>query len=184
VIAEVCDYRDLSGKKLCTETRRMTFRIVDGTRVIDFDQDFTVGEGTAVFGDKKDAGLSIRVPTSMAVESKQGGKIINSEGLTDVAAWGKAAAWCDYHGPVEGEQLGIAMLNHPTSFRYPTRWHVRPYGLFTANPFALHDYDKTQPSGDYELKAGERLKMRHRFLFHKGDEKSAKIAEAFEAYAK
>ena len=36
----------------------------------------------------------------------------------------------------------------------------------------------------YELKAGERLKLRHRFLFHKGDEKAAKIAEAFEVYAK
>lgn len=184
VIAETLDYLDPAGKRYLTEERRITFRVLGDMRAIDFDQDFIASDGAVTFDDRKDAGLSIRVPTSMAVESKQGGKIINSEGLTDVAAWGKAAAWCDYHGPVEGEQLGIAMLNHPTSFRYPTRWHVRPYGLFTANPFASQDYDKTQPSGDYELKAGERLKMRHRFLFHQGDEKSAKIAEAFEAYAK
>ncbi|CAN5825113.1 hypothetical protein BH11VER1_BH11VER1_24300 [soil metagenome] len=184
VVAETLDYIDPSGKRFLTEERRLTFLVLGDMRAIDFDQDFIASDGAVTFEDRKDAGLSIRVPTSMAVESKLGGKIINSNGITDVDAWGKPAAWCDYHGPVEGEQLGIAMLNHPSSFRYPTRWHVRPYGLFTANPFALHDYDKTQPSGDYELKAGERLKMRHRFLFHKGDEKAAKIAEAFEAYSK
>ena len=46
------------------------------------------------------------------------------------------------------------------------------------------DYDKTLADGTTSLKSGERLKLRHRFLFHTGDEKSAKIAEAFADYAK
>lgn len=190
VIVEKCDYLDNAGKKLCSEQRRMTFHLIDGMRAIDFDQDFTT-ETTAVFGDKKDSGLSIRVPTSMAVEAKigdktikGGGQLINSDGIKDTEAWSKAAKWVDYHGPVDGEQIGVAMLNHPTSFRYPTRWHVRTYGLFTANPFASQGYDKTLPNADFELKPGEHLKLRHRFVFHKGDEKSAKIAEAWEAYSK
>ena len=183
VIAAVCDYLDASGKKLCTEIRRMTFRVAGDTRMIDFDQDFS-SEGTIVFGDKKDAGLSIRVPTSMAVDSKQGGKIINSDGITDKDAWSKPAKWVDFHGPVEGEHLGVAMLNHPSSFRFPTRWHVRTYGLFTANPFASQQFDKALPEGSFELKAGEHLRLRHRFIFHKGDEKAGKIADAWEAYAK
>jgi hypothetical protein len=190
VIAAKCDYLDKAGKKLCSESRRMTFRVSGDTRTIDFDQDFTT-ESPVVFGDKKDSGLSIRVPTSMVVEGKvgdqtvkPGGKIINSEGKTDADAWGKASKWVDYHGQVEGEHLGVAMLNHPLSFRFPTRWHVRTYGLFTANPFAAQQYDKALPDGSYELKPGEHLVLRHRFLFHKGDEKAAKIAEAWEAYAK
>lgn len=89
----------------------------------------------------------------MAVDSKLGGKIINSNGIVDGDARGKPAAWSDYNGPVEGENLGIAMLNHPSSFRAPTRWHVRSYGLFTANPFALNQYDKSLPKADHELKA-------------------------------
>jgi flagellar basal-body rod protein FlgG len=48
---------------------------------------------------------------------------------------------------VDGEHLGIAILNHPASYRDPTRWHVRSYGLFSANPFAQHDYDSTLPDG-------------------------------------
>jgi hypothetical protein len=190
VIAETCDYLDHSGKKICSEARRITFRVAGDTRIIDFDQDFTTADAAAIFGDRKDSGLSIRVPTSMIVEGrvgdktiKPGGKIINSDGITDAEAWGKPAKWVDYHGPVEGEHIGVAMLNHPSSFRYPTRWHVRTYGLFTANPFASQQYDKSLPIGDFELKPGEHLKLRHRFVFHAGDEKSAKIAEAWEAYA-
>ncbi|MEO6738996.1 MAG: PmoA family protein [Chthoniobacteraceae bacterium] len=184
VVASVCEYLDPAGKRFLTEERRLTFRVIGDMRAIDFDQDFVATDGDVHFDDRKDAGLSIRVPASMAVESKQGGQIITSTGVTDKDAWGKAAPWCDYHGPVEGEHLGIAFLNHPSSYRYPTGWHVRTYGLFTANPFAQHEYDKARPDGATPLKSGERLKLRHRFLFHTGDEKSAKIAEAFADYAK
>jgi len=184
VIDDVIDWVDPSGKKLMSENRRMTFRVIDGNRVIDMDQDLIASEGPVRIEDRKDAGLSIRVPSTMAVDAKKGGKIINSEGITDADAWAKRAKWCDYHGPVEGETIGVAMLNHPSSFRFPTPWHVRTYGLFTANPFASKQFDKKAEDAGFELKAGEHLKLRHRFLFHTGDEKSAKIEQAWEAYAK
>lgn len=172
------------GKKALEDEHTITFRVEGDTRVIDFDIDFIASEGPVKFGDAKDAGFNFRVPTTMAVDSKQGGKIITSEGLTDAAAWGKRGKWVDYHGPVEGETLGVAMLNHPSSFRHPTPWHVRTYGLFTANPFGTHSLDKTAEDGAFELKKGERLKLRHRIILHKGDEQAAHIAEAFEQYAK
>jgi len=183
VIVELCDYLDAAGKRFLTEERRVTFRAGADTRSIDFDQDFIASDGDVHLDDRKDAGLSIRVPTTMAVDSKQGGQIVNSDGVAGKDAWGKAAAWCDYHGPVEGEHVGVAILNHPASYRHPTRWHVRSYGLFTANPFAQRDYDKALGDGTTMLKAGERLRLRHRFVFHKGDEKTGKIAEAYATYA-
>jgi hypothetical protein len=148
------------------------------------DIDLVASQGAVTVDDKKDSGLSIRVPHSMSVDAKEGGKIINSEGNQDADSWGKRAKWCDFHGPVEGEHLGIAMLNHPSSFRHPTPWHARTYGLFTANPFGLVGLKVQEESGALELKEGERIKLRHRFIFHKGDEKAGKIAEAYEAYAK
>ena len=187
VVSTLNDIVDASGKKLLEEQHTMTFRVTADTRIIDFDIDFIASEGPVTVGDKKDSGFSIRVPTSMAVKSGlggPGGSIINSEGVKDVEAWGKRAKWCDYSGPVEGETLGVAMLNHPTSFRYPTPWHVRDYGLFTANPFGTQSLDKTAPDGTIELKKGEHLKLRHRLIFHSGDAKSAKIEEAWAAYAK
>jgi hypothetical protein len=76
------------------------------------------------------------------------------------------------------------MLNHPASFRHPTPWHARTYGLFTANAFGLSSLKIQAESGEMMLKQDERIKLRHRFIFHKGDEKAGKIAEAFEKYAK
>ena len=183
LVVELCDYLDASGKKVLTEERRLTFGAGEDIRFIDFDQDLIACEGAVFFEDKKDAGLSIRVPTSMDVTSEKGGTIVNSKGDRDKDAWSKKAKWCDYNGPVGNERLGVAILNHPSSFRYPTGWHVRTYGLFTVNPFASKQFDKNAPDGRFELKAGQRIKLRHRILFHKGDEKQGRVAEAYQAYA-
>lgn len=184
VIAETLDYIDAKGKRLLSEERRITFHLIGDMRAIDFDQDLIASDGPVTFGDAKDAGLGIRVPTSMAVDSKKGGHIVNAEGVENDAAWGKHSPWCEYDGPVDGEKLGIAFFDHPTSFHYPTLWHVRTYGLFAANPFGSKAFDKNAPEKPTELAAGDRLKLRHRLIFHTGDEKSAKIAEAYEAYSK
>ena len=188
VVAAVGDITDVDGKKLLSEEHRMTFRADADTRTIDFDIDYIASEGPITIKDAKDAGFSIRVPTEMAVEieknKKGSGHIINSEGNTDAETWGKRAKWCDYYGTVGGDAVGVAMLNHPSSFRYPTPWHSRTYGLFTANAFGPHSLDKNAEDGTLELKKGERIKLRHRLIFHKGDEKAGKIAEAFETYAK
>ncbi|MBB5032085.1 DUF6807 domain-containing protein [Prosthecobacter vanneervenii] len=188
VLVSIIDYLDPSGKKYLEEERTMIFTAGEGTRSIEMKQILLATEGPVNFEDKKDAGLSIRVPTEMAVEieknKKGSGHIISSEGLTDADAWGKRAKWCDYYGTVGGEKLGVAMLNHPSSFRFPTPWHVRTYGLFTANPFGTKALDKNAPDGAYELKKGEYTLLRHLFYFHKGDEKEGKVAEAYEAFAK
>lgn len=183
VIDALSDYLDPTGKVTITEERRMTFKVDGDTRVIDVDIDLIASEGDVLVDDKKDSGLSIRVPHSMSVDAKEGGKIINSNGDKDADSWGKRATWCDFNGPVEGEHLGIAMLNHPSSFRHPTPWHSRTYGLFTANPFGLSQLKLQEESAAFTLKKDDRIKLRHRFIFHKGDEKNAKIAELYEAYA-
>jgi hypothetical protein len=183
VIITSDDYLDPDKKKVMDDVRRMTFWVDGETRVIDFDIEFTAGSEPVTFGDAKDAGFSVRVPSSMAVDTKAGGRIVNSEGTTNESAWGQRAKWCDYHGPVEGETVGIAILNHPSSFRHPTPWHVRTYGLFTANPFGMQSLDKSLPDGKHTLQPGEKLTLRHRIVFHAGDEKVGHIAEAYERYA-
>jgi hypothetical protein len=125
----------------------------------------------------------------MAVQTKLDGKIVNSRGQTDGAAWGKQAEWVDYHGPLDQDDdekavvVGIAILNHPTSFRFPTYWHVRDYGLFAANPFGLKDF-AGKGDGSYTLEAGKELPLHYRMILHKGDEQQAGLAAAYEKYSK
>ena len=191
LIVAVNDWIGPDGKKVLEDERRLTFYATPETRVIDFDIDLRATEGDITFGDNKDGVFGLRIPTSMDVDSPKGqpakahpGHIISSEGLTDLAAWGKPASWVDYNGQVGSDNLGIAIMNHPTSFRYPTTWHVRTYGLFCANCFGLQGFDKTNPSGAHTVKKGDTLKFRFRVIFHKGDEKTAAIADAFGQYAK
>ncbi|MGE0760081.1 MAG: PmoA family protein, partial [Pirellulaceae bacterium] len=184
VIATRNDWVGPDGKKVCEDERTFTFGADAKSRWVDVDLVVKATDGDVVFGDTKEGAFGVRVAGTMDVTFKKGGQIVNSEGDTNEAAWGKPAAWVDYHGPVEGETLGIAILNHPSSFRYPTRWHVRTYGLFAANPFGLHDFlNSKDVDGAHTIKSGESMLLRYRVLFHQGDEKEGQVAESFRQYS-
>jgi hypothetical protein len=185
-IEAINDWLDRGGKKICEDVRSVAFGADDSRRWIDFRIAIKASEGPVVFGDTKEGSFGVRVHETMKVDAKKGGKIVNSNGLTDGAAWGKPAAWVDYHGPVDGEHLGVAILDHPKSFRHPTTWHVRTYGLFAANPFGLRDFagGKGDANGSHTIEKGKTLELRYRVVLHRGDEKTGRIAEMFAEYAK
>jgi hypothetical protein len=178
------DWLDKDGKKLLEDQRTITCSTDSDNRLIDFDITLNATEGDVAFGDEKDGVFGMRVPDTMRVSSKQGGSFVNSDGKVDEAGvWGKPASWVDYHGPVDGETLGIAILNHPSSYLYPTYWHTRNYGLFAANPFARHAFDPNVPATSYTLKQGVPMTFRFRVILHKGDEKEGHISQAWEKYS-
>jgi len=181
------DWLDLhhNQERMLTDTRTIRFSGDKDARWIDFDVTVTAVKDGVTFRDTKEGSFGLRVAESMRADKKQDkGTIVSSEGMKDAAAWGKAAPWVDYYGPVKDETLGIAILNHPSSFRYPTHWHVRPYGLFAANPWGLHDFTNGKEHSDYKMKTGDKFTLRYRVIFHKGDEKEGRIAERFAEYTK
>lgn len=186
VLKVASDYADPTGAVMASDVRTFTFSVAaDGSRVVDADIVFTGVAESVIFSDAKDAGLSLRVAHAMAVKSEQGGRIVLSTREEGEAAWGKRAAWCDFNGPItaKGKEIfGIAMLNHPSSLRHPTPWHARSYGLLTANPFGMKSVAGETADAPVTLKKGESFMMRHRVILHRGDEKQAKIAEAWKAY--
>jgi hypothetical protein len=180
-----CDNVTPDGEVYMRQTRTMNFHVADnGSRVMDVEIVLKGVKKSITLIGKKDSGFSVRVAHSMCVDASLDGKIVNSNGDKDSKAWGKRAAWVDFNGPVDGKTVGVAMLNHPGSFRHPTPWHVRTYGLFTANPFALKEVAGEEERGDFELTKGQSILLRHRLIFHIGDEKQAKIAEAWKLYSK
>ena len=177
---------DGNGHVVCREIRTLRFSAAEDRRIIDFDITITAEQDKVVYGDTKEGTFGIRVPEVIAVETRRGGSFVNAEGkVGERDAWGKRSPWVDYHGTLDGEKVGIAILNHPSSFRFPTYWHVRAYGLFAANPFGVHDFESLQDTkaGELVLSKGESFTLRYRVLFHKGDATEAKIAEAFTEYA-
>jgi hypothetical protein len=188
-----------NGEKVLEDERRLALFPSGESRVIDFDITLTATNGPVTFGDTKEGSFGLRIAESMRADRKMGnGRIHNSEGQTDdittvksAKTWGRRAPWVDYTGPVKHasgkeEILGIAILNHPTSFRFPTYWHVRPYGLFAANPFGIHDFEgakSPEGAGNYTLPQGQNLAFKYRVIFHKGATDEAQIKRAFDEYA-
>jgi len=187
------DWLGPDGVKVCEDERILTIYDTSSARIFDFDIKIKASNGPVEFGDTKEGMFGLRVASTMDVSKKLGGKIVNSEGLVDDKTWGKPASWVDYSGPVDGKTVGISILNHPSSFRYPTTWHVRTYGLFAANPFGWHDFGhlnsgaSTTPgrgdSGTFVLPKGQEIGFRYRVMLHTGDASAAKLPQAFQAYA-
>ena len=177
------DWVGPEGKKVCEDVRELRVHRVPSSRLFDFDITLRATEGPVEFGDTKEGMLGFRMATSMQVAGGQG-HIVNAAGQRDGDTWGKAADWCDYTGPVNGETVGIAVFDHSRNLRHPTYWHVRDYGLFAANPFGLKDFIKDQTgAGRYTIPKGETLTLRYRVFIHRGTAEEAKVAERYGEYA-
>lgn len=171
------------GTRVCEDERQLAFGTDGDTRWIDFAVTIKATDQDVRFGDTKEGTFGVRVAASIKVDARLGGRIVNAEGLTDQEAWGKRSAWVDYFGPVDDQIVGIAIMNHPNSFRFPTYWHVRTYGLFAANPFGWHDFTgSAQQDGSYTIPKGQSIKLSYRVLLHRGDQQQARIAEHFARY--
>ncbi len=178
------EWAGADGRKVCEETRRVTFYAgAPAARVVDFEVTFRASEGELRFGDTKEGGiLSVRVAGTL--KASAGGCITNGVGGRGEAdCWGKQAPWCDYSGIVGGELVGLAVFDHPDNFRHPTYWHVRDYGLMTANPFGLsHFLGDESADGSLTVPAGDTLIFRYRLYVHAGDSSGARTAEQYGNY--
>jgi hypothetical protein len=175
------------GKVVCTDERTFRFYNRSDQPLFDFEITVRATEGPIIFGDTKEGTMAVRLAESMRLKGPKGkpglGHIVNSEGVRDDETWGKRAKWCDYYGPVNGKVVGMAIFDHPDNPRHPTWWHVRDYGLFAANPFGVHDFEKKPAgTGDMTVPAGSSVKFRYRFYLHDGDEKQANVAAQYDQY--
>ncbi len=174
-IEGMVDWYGPEGQRVLEERRSIRIRPDEDFRVVDHHSEFRASYGDVTFGDTKEGGLfSIRVPTSM--DAKDKGRIENSEGQIyesgqgEETTWGRQAAWVDYSGSLaNGQEWGHTVIDHKDNPRHPTYWHVRGYGLFTANPFGVHDF-KGDKSIDESLtiKAGDNAVFRYRWIVHPG----------------
>lgn len=174
-------WKDPAGKPIMTETRKMVFYSKPDERVIDFDIVLKAID-KVTFSDTKEGTFAIRLADSIA-EKKGGGLMTNAEGASGMKnVWGKPSPWVDYVGQVEGEKLGIAILDHPVNPKHPTFWHARDYGLFAANIFGEHDFfDDKARNGSVTIDPGKEMRFRYRVIIHSP---GTDLAKAYAAYGK
>jgi hypothetical protein len=210
LIKSLNDWVGGDGKVICSDERVLRFMAPShGTILLDFEIKLIASHGDVTFGDSKEGTFALRVadalrvlvPGNRGTPAQAGaGHIVLSTGERDIGAsalaareakretntWGKRAAWCDYHATVAGKTVGIAIMDHPANPRHPTWWMVRDYGLFAANPFGQASFEPgtDRRAGDFKIAAGQNVTFRYRVVLHEGDEKTARIAELYQDFAK
>jgi len=163
-LSTVSHWIDDKEQILLEEKRSMVF--IAGEHqdeyAIDFSIDLTAKNKDVLFEDieegmfairlsdylrESDAGAALQPGRPIPKESVSGtGRYFSSNGdETAKKVWGKRARWVALQGVRKGKVVGIAILNHPASINYPTYWHVRNYGLFSANPLGQGDFQRQQP---------------------------------------
>jgi hypothetical protein len=150
------------GVVVLEERRSMVFSGTNGANNVDLSISLTALEPEVVFEDIEEGMFAIRLADALREsgskvipapgqplpkESVDGtGQYITSNGDVGAAeGWGKRARWVALTGIKEKNIVGVAIFNHPESYNYPTYWHIRGYGLFSANPLGQGDFIRQSP---------------------------------------
>jgi hypothetical protein len=173
---------DPKEREIAEETQAYTFFGDEHTRTIDCEFVLYATAGPLVMGDTKEGTFGIRLTSELSAPHDH---MLNSQGSRgEGAIWGKPAEWVNYSGVVSGKPVGIAVFDSPSSFRHPTTWHARAYGLLAANPFALREFTKDRnQDGSWTIPEGQSLKFRYRVLIYDGELTPAQLAEQYSQYA-
>lgn len=127
------------------------------------------------------------------------GAYASSEGLTGDAVWGTRGRWVMLTGRVggagatadtkggagvadtkggardPGEDVTLAILDHPKNPGYPTYWHARGYGLFAANPLGQAIFSQGKQTLDFAIPAGASARFGYRLLVLTGHARTADV---------
>ncbi len=173
------------GETLGSVREQFTIRDSAQLRLIDAEIAVLADHGQALtFGDTDDGGFAFRL--SEAFREDRSALLINSEGQRGTKAiWGKPAKWTDYSAEVEGQPCGVAMFDHPSNLRHPTRWHARGYSLNAANPFGLKSFTgDSAKDGSHTVAEGGKITFTYRVVIHEGNLEPGAIDRLYREWAR
>jgi hypothetical protein len=172
---------DPSEREMAEETQSYTFSGDARTRTIDCEYRIYATTGPVVIGDTKEGTFAIRLAPELSAPRDH---MLDSEGRHgEKEIWGKRANWVSYSGTIGGMPVGIAVFDSPASFRHPTTWMARAYGLVAANPFGVRAFTRDNSrDGSWTIPEGESLRLRYRVLIYDGELTPGELARRYGAY--
>jgi hypothetical protein len=189
-LVTVSHWVDNSGRVLLEERTRFIFRRENDSFIIDRLCTLTGVAEEVLFKDVKDGMLGLRVARQLEMPSRQednfvdaqgnvtavkkldnegvSGLYINREGVKGDDTWAKRSVWTCLHGEKDGEQISIAIIDHPENVGYPTYWHARGYGLFAANPLGQKVFSEGKEELNFKIQRGKVYGFKYRVIIHHG----------------
>jgi len=210
-LSTLANWIDDKQQVLLEEKRTMAFVAgeYEHEYAIDLSIDLTAVCPRVLFEDIEEGMFAIRVSDYLRESdpetSPQPGRPLPAESLSGTGryfssngdqtaknVWGKRARWVALQGVRQGKVVGVAILNHPASINYPTYWHARNYGLFSANPLGQADFQRQQPRKYRKnkvmplrltLEQGETAHFRFLVIVYEGFRTNQQIEERFKKFA-
>jgi len=205
VLAIKAMWQDPSGNDLLEETTE--FHITAGVNhwMVDRLTTLKALDKDVIMKDTKEGMFAIRVARQLELPSKDNALLLgddgrpgmekalenkgvtgnyrSSEGITGEAVWGKRAKWMSLSGSMSDEKVSVIICDHPDNPSYPTYWHARGYGLFSANPLGAVDFTNGKETVNFSIPAGGLATFRYRTIIASGsyltDDKINHLARDF-----
>jgi len=122
--------------------------------------------------------FSARIAEDLTV--KQGGVMVDREGRRgEKKTFGQPSPWIDFYGQRKTGVEGIAIMQHPSSKWYPSRWFTRDYGFMSPTPMWW-----PENGTDIKLQKGEKIFLKYRVVIHGGTTEEASIEKLFNDFSK
>lgn len=182
-------WQSTAGNAILDESTVFKFAQVGNTRIVDRYTTLTALEDVS-FKDNKEGVFGVRVTRAMELPSKKpaifidaqgnptevkvldntgvNGNYLSSEGLEGNDVWGTRAEWVKLYSIIKEEPVSITILDNPNNVGYPTYWHARDYGLFSANPLGQAVFSKGKETLNFALQKGASVSFHYRMLIHSG----------------
>jgi hypothetical protein len=188
-LSTVAHWVGKSGRTLLEEKRDMVFHAGDDEYVIDFNINLTAQDTKVVFGDTKEGMFAIRLAHWLKEKGGTGRYLSSNGDETAQNIWGKRAKWVCLEGQKDNKTIGVAIINHPSSVNYPTYWHARDYGLFSANPLGQLAFQKARKlenpqAFNLTLQPGENALFKFRVVIYEGARTKEQLEQQFRDFTK
>jgi hypothetical protein len=207
LLAIKASWQDPAGKELLEEKTSFYFIENGPSYCIDRITTLTAGNQPVSMKDTKEGMFAIRVARQLELPSKEDvplldaqgnpgtekalsnkgvtGNYRSSEGISGEAVWGTRAKWMELYGTIVDEKISVVICDHPRNPSYPTYWHARGYGLFSANPLGGSDFTNGREIVNFSIPAGKSVTFRYRTIitcgYYMDDKEINDLAQNFTA---
>ncbi len=176
---------NINNKTLAQEKTEYIFSGTAQQRIVDRITTITA-DTVLLFTDAKDGLLAIRVAHALQIPTDKdqkftddkgnvtvvkggtdkipNGNYISSEGKIGDSVWSTRGTWCKMFGKVNNDSVSVVIIDHPKNPNYPTYWHARGYGLFSANPLGEKIFTNGAKTKNLQLQKGESVTFRYRII--------------------
>ncbi|RLD53153.1 MAG: hypothetical protein DRI97_13790, partial [Bacteroidetes bacterium] len=187
------------------EQSTFSFIALENMRIIDRTTTLKAVIDEINFTDNKEGMFAIRVARELELPTEKPTNLVDShgnvtrvelmdntlvkgdyrsaEGIEGKEVWGTRCRWMKLASEINGEQVALVIIDHPSNVGYPTYWHARDYGLFASNTLGQKIFSEGENELNFSLKKGESVTFKYRLVVATENLNDQQINQLADKYA-